>query len=99
MLGIPVSPYLPSLPEEIILKILGYGDCNTILACKRVSCMVMTLIHTSLIVWLQDLQTYVRRHLQICLSTLFARACSQWHETRILFLPWENAVPRHARST
>jgi len=99
MVGVSVSSYLLSLPEEIILKILGDGDCHTTLACKRVSYMLMALIHTSLNVWISDLQKYIRRHLQICQSTLFARACSQWHEARVLFVPWENAVLGNARST
>jgi len=72
MLGVSVTSYILSLPEEIILKILGDSDCHTILACKRVSYMLMTVIHTSLNIWISDLQAYVRRHLQICHSTLFA---------------------------
>lgn len=99
MLGVLVTSYILSLPEEIILKILGDGDCRTILACKRVSDMLMTLIPMSLNIWISDLQAYVRRHLQICQSTLFARACSQWHERRALFVPWENAMLGNARST
>ena len=72
MLGVSVTSYILSLPEEIILKILGDGDCHTILACKRVSYLLMTVIHTSPNIWISDLQAYVRRHLQICHSTLFA---------------------------
>ena len=48
MVDVSLSSYLLSLPEEIILKILGDGDCHAILACKRVRYMLMTLIHTSL---------------------------------------------------
>lgn len=43
MLEMSVSSYLLSLPEEIILKVLGDCDHHAILACKRVSCVYVHL--------------------------------------------------------
>ena len=42
-----ISSYLLSLPEEIILKVLGDCDHHAVLACKRVS-RVRVFIYTFL---------------------------------------------------